>query len=498
MGSGINTFYYIFGMAEPPFRCRLPQNIWPHEDQYHYTNSTHQVLIDTWISSTSKCELIDGFKCTDFVYDRNDFGRTFTEDANFVCSNAIKRTWLATAYQIGMTSTLISGPLADKIGRRKMIQIITIIIFVISLIIQMCLQLIRMTINIKFALLLINQFVCGMSAYSIVFLLLIELTSSSHTSLAGNLSLIASTFGEVIAAITAYVISDWLNLKWFNTIYLGFILLYLYFVPESLYWLFSQKKYTELEVCLRKIAKINKRENTNWFQLYSKLIRDSSSMQIDIEGKRKKKTIRRILIRLCISCLIAFITMLLYIKISYGLGAMNKHFNPHWNIIIGAIVEAIGYVSGSFLITTKLGRKYSLVMFAIFTSICVLIIPFIKERYPIVTIAISQMGKLTISGAVSVSWIYVPELFPLSIRGLSNAIFVFAGRLGAILAPIIDAAIADKYIKITFYVYSGLSFLMIGIIIFLPETRNRSYNDEEIDDSNENNNETSIVKTETQ
>jgi hypothetical protein len=226
-------------------------------------------------------------------------------------------------------------------------------------------------------------------------------------------------------------------------------------------------------------------------------------MQMKTAKQTKKKKIVRVLPRLCVSSLIAFVTMLLYIKISYGLGAMNDNLSPYWNIIIGAVVESIGYVSASFLMNTRLGRKYALMVYALLTSMCVLVIPFIKEIYPIMTIVISQIGKLTISGAVSVSWVYVPELFPTSIRGLGNAVFVFVGRFGAILAPIIDAALGDRYIKITFYVYSGLAFVMIGIVFLLPETRNRSFNDGEqnndddktqVDDSDEDNTATAMIK----
>ena len=101
MGSGINAFYYVFGVAEPLFRCRIPLNVWPDEDPFYSINTTHQRMIDIWQSPNSNCENINGSRCNDFVYDRSVFGRTFTEEANFVCGNAVKRTWFATAYQIG-------------------------------------------------------------------------------------------------------------------------------------------------------------------------------------------------------------------------------------------------------------------------------------------------------------------------------------------------------------------------------------------------------------
>ena len=40
-----------------------------------------------------------------------------------------------------------------------------------------------------------------------------ELTSSSHTSLAGNSALIGFTIGEIIITIFAYMTRDWLRLK---------------------------------------------------------------------------------------------------------------------------------------------------------------------------------------------------------------------------------------------------------------------------------------------
>jgi MFS family permease len=171
--------------------------------------------------------------------------------------------------------------------------------------------------------------------------------------------------------------------------------------------------------------------------------------------------------------------MLLYTKISYGLGASNETISPYWNFIIGAFVEAIAYLFAGILITTSLGRKYSLISFATCTSICVLIIPFIMKSYPFATTIVSQFGKLFVSSTVAVSWIYVPELFPTSMRGLANAVFVFVGSFGSILAPIVDEALGDKFVRVTFYVYSALIIILALVICTLPETRDRSFDDGE-------------------
>jgi len=101
MSSGITGFYYVFGLAEPSFRCQLPNDIWPNDNQYEYYNLTHQNLVNQYSNRLSKCEDINGVKCNSFVYDQRIYGKTFTEEANYVCENAIHKTWISTAYQIG-------------------------------------------------------------------------------------------------------------------------------------------------------------------------------------------------------------------------------------------------------------------------------------------------------------------------------------------------------------------------------------------------------------
>ena len=100
LGSGITTYYYVFGVAEPSYRCRLPSNLWPYDEHYHVVNDTHQYLISQG-QQTSKCNDFNGSLCRQFLYDRSVFGRTFTEEGDYICRNALKKTWLSTMYQVG-------------------------------------------------------------------------------------------------------------------------------------------------------------------------------------------------------------------------------------------------------------------------------------------------------------------------------------------------------------------------------------------------------------
>lgn len=74
-----------------------------------------------------------------------------------------------------------------------------------------------------------------------------ELTSSSHTSFAAGVSLVAYTLGEMIFTGFAYLSRNWLYLKWLTSAYFALTIPYLYFIPESPYWLFGKKNMINLK-----------------------------------------------------------------------------------------------------------------------------------------------------------------------------------------------------------------------------------------------------------
>ena len=100
ISSGATGFYYAFGVAEPNCRCRPPADVWPNDNEYEPTNATYRVYIDAYGLTPSKCD-INGTTCPSYIFDQRIYGLTFTEEAQFVCDNELKKTWLSTAYQIG-------------------------------------------------------------------------------------------------------------------------------------------------------------------------------------------------------------------------------------------------------------------------------------------------------------------------------------------------------------------------------------------------------------
>jgi MFS family permease len=497
MSAGIMGFYYVFGAAEPNHRCRLPENIWPNDIHYNPINKTHEMYLHNYIPKTKDGKTWEScirdttgrlndtlVKCPNgWAYDRSIFGYTFTEEANFVCDRAEEKSWLATMMQCGGFSLLIIGSLADRYGRKKITAVITILLLVICLITQTLIQWLPMTLETKFALLLLNQFASGLTAstFSLIFILLLELTSSAHLSFAGNLVLVSFTIGEVIVTLFAYLAKNWQILKWANTAFVGLVIPYLYFMPESPLYLYSKRQYPQLEALLRRIATRNNQKEADWYPFYQAFIRNQPlKLSHDDQGTFCQKTHRILIhrptvIKLLIIALLGFTTLMLYIRLSYGLAVMD--ISPYLGILIGAVVEAAGYITGSLLISTRLARKGSFILMMILTIICVVLIPILLKYSSAATVFIAQFGKYSISGAIAVSWIFVPELFPTSIRSSANGFFIAFSRIGAIVAPIINTAISVDYLPYASYASAGLAVIVVLLSLLLPETKDKSMED---------------------
>ncbi|CAF4094888.1 unnamed protein product [Rotaria sp. Silwood2] len=227
--------------------------------------------------------------------------------------------------------------------------------------------------------------------------------------------------------------------------------------------------------------KINGRQDIDWYPAFQELLNTQLfpiviKKQLTFTQKAKQlishpTTIKRILI----TGFIAFTETLLYYKISYGLATMK--ISPYIGILIGAIVEALGYITATVFMSTRFGRKYSFILFTGSTSVCILIIPLIIKHSTLATVIMPQTGKFVISAANSITWISIAELFPTSIRSSTNGLAVAVSRLGAITSPIVDASIHKQYLPDTFYVCATLALISVLLSLTLPETKDKPLDD---------------------
>ena len=161
ISSGLVSFYYVYGAAEPEHRCRLPVAVWPNDNQFNptdteYVNLLHRYIpiennkwdqCHLWNLTNDNTSLVD---CSNgWVFDRNVFGLTFTEEASLVCRDKAKKSWLATLVQSAGFLLVLIGTLADRFGRKAIIISVSLLLLTTCLPMQIIMQWVPMSIDVK-------------------------------------------------------------------------------------------------------------------------------------------------------------------------------------------------------------------------------------------------------------------------------------------------------------------------------------------------------------
>ncbi|CAF1510855.1 unnamed protein product [Rotaria sordida] len=302
--------------------------------------------------------------------------------------------------------------------------------------------------------------------YVVVFFFSLELTSTTYTGLAGNLIFISWTIGQVIVTLFAFITLDWQKLKWANTAFIGLGIPYLYFMPESPLYIYAKGQYVSLENILKRIATQNGRKETDWYSYYQEFLRNQPKRLSQTSESTYSQNSYLLLINR---------TTIIKLILTATIAMMDT--SPYLGILFGAIVETISYITSSLLISSRLGRKGSFILMMSLTIICIILIPIIVKYNSIASLGLAQLGKYTISSTTAIAWIFVPELFPTSIRSIANGVFIVFSRLGAITAPIIYTTISKNYLSYTFYVSAVLAFVVLLFSLMLPETKDKPMDD---------------------
>jgi MFS family permease len=163
---------------------------------------------------------------------------------------------------IGSLSSFFMGYFSDKYGRKTVCLIMSILMslsIILSELFQ--LEIFGLSFNTKYIIYVISQCSLGFTSYVLYvtsYVLLLEITSSKHSTLVSNVNLYLYVFGELLALIVAYLVQNWHTINYFLILYSIIIVLMAAFIlPESPRYLIALKKYKNAFKVLKKIAKVN-------------------------------------------------------------------------------------------------------------------------------------------------------------------------------------------------------------------------------------------------
>ncbi|KAH7962546.1 hypothetical protein HPB52_016822 [Rhipicephalus sanguineus] len=438
----------------PRGRCQFVDEMADAAESGNYANTTtHQYT---------------GATCpTGWRYDNAEFFTSITMENEWICGDNWKMYATHTAYWIGsMVGCLISGFLADRLGRKKTILILLVIggsgnAF--------------SALFSSFAGFTTLRFITGLGAGTVC---TIEFTVSHRRSL---ITLIFAMSWSCLAAALpyyGYLLQSWRILLLTATV-VDFMLaaLVCFWVPESPRWLLSVGRKEEALASLERISRINGKKVSRE-TLNKLLLQQEASEASDVEVTPSKKPpsffqttlllvksprIRRLTIFIYFAW---FVITLCYNVITLQLGRLDLNIYSTYAI---AIAFELPVNALCLVLMDTVGRRWSNTAFLLISTVACFLLGLLRPESSTWTLVLAVAAIMAMAGAYNITNQLAPEAFPTVIRGRAVLLQKLIGDVGG-LTGIQVASLVERDMYTPVLVMAALSLAATVVVFFLPET----------------------------
>ncbi|XP_026165963.1 solute carrier family 22 member 15 isoform X1 [Mastacembelus armatus] len=399
---------------------------------------------------------------------------TFTEDIDSIVTEwflikqqAYKVSLAGSLFFVGLlVGNIVFGPLSDKIGRRP--------VYLTSMFLEVVFGYVT-AFAPSYEVFAVSRLLVGLmnGAIGLVcFVFTQEYVGKSYWAMTGTLASMTFAVGITLFGALGYFIQPWRSLATAaNSSGILFFLLSVT-LPESPRWLYSQGQTKRAEEVLRYMAVRNGNSANN---LILQRVGAKKAGNHDNGGAGVQQLVIHPVLRLRTMVLmyVWYACSLVYYGLTLGASEMSG--NRYVNVAMYGLVELPAYPLCMYFINKHwAGRRKSMASFLCLAGsacLCTMLIPENTGSLLSVT-SLALLGKLMVSAAFNIVYIYTSELYPTVIRNAALGVCSMSCRVGGILAPFVPSMRAlHNSVPFTVFCLSGLSAGCLGLL--LPETLNQ-------------------------
>ncbi|KAG7577022.1 MFS transporter superfamily [Arabidopsis thaliana x Arabidopsis arenosa] len=154
----------------------------------------------------------------------------------------------------------------------------------------------------------------------------------------------------------------------------------------------------------------------------------------------------------------------------------NSNDVNYKDVFIASFAEFPGLLISAAMVD-RLGRKVS--MASMLFTCCIFLLPLLSHQSPFITTALLFGGRICISAAFTVVYIYAPEIYPTAVRTTGVGVASSVGRIGGILCPLVAVGLVHGCHQTIAVLLFEVVILVSGICVclFPFETSGRDLTD---------------------
>ncbi|XP_059215986.1 solute carrier family 22 member 15 [Centropristis striata] len=398
----------------------------------------------------------------------------FTEDMDSIVTE-----WFLVrqqAYKVSLAGSLffagllvgnvVFGPLSDRIGRRP--------VYLTGLFFEVIFGYVT-AVAPSYEVFAVSRLLVGLMNGGIglvCFVLTQEYVGKSYWAMTGTLTSMSFAVGIALFGALGYYIRPWRSLATVaNSSGVLFLLMSLT-LPESPRWLYSQGQTERAEEVLRYMALRNGNPAKN---LTLQRVGAAKPGRRDNRGGAGvlQLVVHPVLrLRTMVLMYVWYCCSLVYYGLTLGSG--DSSGSRYVNVAMYGLVELPAYPLCIYFINKHwAGRRKSMASFLCLAGsacLCTMFIPENTGTFLSVT-SLALLGKLMVSAAFNIAYVYTSELYPTVIRNAGLGVCSMSCRVGGILAPFVPSMRSlHSSLPFTVFCLSGFSAGCLGLL--LPETLN--------------------------